>query len=90
MSGGGFLQGIAGMLMNPAMLAAQPNAKRVRIGRETAVVTYDGDERSSQLVLDLGGKGTVMLQGKGVANGDPLVELANHWDLKKAKELLGG
>src|SRR3954454_2915000 len=90
MSGGGFLQGIAGMLMNPAMLAAQPNAKRVRIGRETAVVTYDGDEKSSQLVLDLGGKGTVMLQGKGVANGDPLVELANHWDLKRAKELLGG
>lgn len=90
MSGGGFLQGIAGMMMNPAVLAAQPNAKRVRIGRETGVVTYDADEKSSQLVLDLGGKGTVMLQGKGVANGDQLVELANHWDLKKAKELLGG
>jgi hypothetical protein len=90
MSGGGFLQGIAGMFMNPAVMAAQPNAKRVRIGKETAVVTYDGDERSSQLVLDLGGKGTVMLQGKGVASGDPLVDLANQWDLKKAKELLGG
>ena len=90
MSGGGFLQGIAGMMMNPAMLAAQPNAKRVRIGREAGVVTYDADDGSSQLVLDLGGKGTVMLQGKGLANGDPLVELANHWDLKKAKELLGG
>ena len=89
MSGGGFLQGIAGMMMNPAMLAAQPNAKRVRIGREAGVVTYDAGDGSSQLVLDLGGKGTVMLQGKGLPDGDPLVDLANHWDLKKVKELAG-
>ena len=90
MSGGGFLQGLAGMMMNPTMLAAQPNAKRVRVGREAGVVTYDADARSAQLVLDLGGKATVMLEGKGVASGDPLVELAQRWDLKKAKELLGG
>ena len=43
MSGGGFLQGLAGMMMNPTMLAAQPNAKRVRVGREAGVVTYDAD-----------------------------------------------
>ena len=90
MSGGGFLQGLAGMMMTPTMLAAQPNAKRVRIGRETGVVTYDAGNRSSQLVLDLGGKATVMIEGKGVASGDPLVELASRWDLKKAKDLLGG
>ena len=90
MSGGGFLQGLAGMMMNPTMLAAQPNAKRVRVGREAGVVTYDAEAHSAQLVLDLGGKATVMLEGKGVASGDPLVDLAQRWDLKKAKELLGG
>ena len=90
MSGGGFLQGLAGMMMNPAMLAAQPNAKRVRVGRESGVVTYDADQRSAQLVLDLGGKATVMLEGKDVPSGDPLEDLAQRWDLKKAKELLGG
>ena len=31
-----------------------------------------------------------MLQGKGVGHGDELVALANAWDLKKLKELLGG
>ena len=90
MSGGGFLQGLAGMMMNPAMLAAQPNAKRVRVGRESGVVTYDADQRSAQLVLDLGGKATVMLEGKDVPGSDPLEDLAQRWDLKKAKELLGG
>jgi hypothetical protein len=90
MSGGGFLQGLAGRMMNPAMLAAQPNAKRVRVGRESGVVTYDAEQRSAQLVLDLGGKATLMLEGKAVTSGDPLEDLAQRWDLKKAKELLGG
>jgi hypothetical protein len=90
MSGGGFLQGIAGMFLNPQVMAAQPNAKRVRVGRENAVATYDAAERSGQLVLDLGGKGTVMLQGHALDSSDPLVALAQKWDLKKVKELLGG
>jgi hypothetical protein len=90
MSGGGFLQGIAGMFLNPQVLAAQPNAKRVRIGRENAVVTYDPADRSSQLVIDLGGKATIMLQGHDLDGSEPMVELANRWDLKKAKELIGG
>jgi hypothetical protein len=90
MSGGGFLQGLAGMFMNPQVMAAQPNARRVRVGRENAVVTYDAGARSAQLVLDVGGKATIMLQGQGVASGDPLVELANRWDIKQVKELVGG
>jgi hypothetical protein len=90
MSGGGFLQGIAGMFLNPQVMAAQPNAKRVRIGRENAVATYDASERSSQLVLDLGGKATIMLQGHQVDGSDPLIALAEKWDLKKVKELVGG
>lgn len=89
MSGGGFLQGLAGMFMNPQVLAAQPNAKRVRVGRENAVVTYDPEGKSAQLVLDIGGKATIMLQGHNVASGDPLVDLATKWDVKRVRELLG-
>lgn len=90
MSGGGFLLGIAGMFLNPQVMAAQPNAKRVRIGRENAVVTYNPADRSSQLVIDLSGKATIMLQGHDLDGSEPMVELANRWDLKKAKELIGG
>ena len=38
----------------------------------------------------IGGKATLMLQGHQVSSSDPLVELANRWDLKTVKELLGG
>lgn len=88
-TGGGMLQGLAQMFANPQMLAMQPNAKRVRIQRETATTTYDPKTREGQLVLDLGGKATIMLQGTGLAGPEPLVELADHWDLKQARALAG-
>ena len=89
MTGGSFMQGIASMFMNPQVMAGQPNAKRVRVGRDNAVVTYDAAERSGQLMLDVGGKITIMLDGKNIPSGDPLVELINRWDVKKVREVAG-
>ncbi len=88
-TGGGMLQGLAQMFANPQMLAMQPNAKRVRIQRETATTTYDPKTREGQLVLDLGGKATIMLQGSGLSGPEPLVELAQRWDLKQTRALAG-
>lgn len=88
-TGGGMLQGLAQMFANPQMLAMQPNAKRVRVQRETATTTWDPKTKQAQLVLDLGGKATIMLQGTGLAGPEPLVELANRWDLKQARALAG-
>lgn len=88
-TGGGMLQSLAQMFANPQMLAMQPNAKRVRIQRETATTTYDPKTKEAQLVLDLGGKATIFLQGSGLAGPEPLVDLANRWDLKQARALAG-
>lgn len=88
-TGGGMLQGLAQMFANPQMLAMQPNAKRVRIQRETATTTFDPKTKEGQLVLDLGGKAKIMLQGSGLAGPEPLVELAQRWDLKQARALAG-
>ena len=89
MTGGSFMQGIASMFMNPQVMAGQPNAKRVRVGRDNAVVTYDPAERTGQLMLDVGGKVTIMVDGRDIPSGDPLVELANRWDVKKVREIAG-
>lgn len=89
MTGGSMMQGLASMFMNPQVLAAQPNAKRVRLGKENAVVIYDPAERSGQLMLDVGGKATIMLEGSDIASPDPMVELAGRWDLGKVREIAG-
>lgn len=88
-TGGGMLQGLAQMFANPQMMAMQPNAKRVRIQRETATTSYDPKTREAQLVLDLAGKVTIMLTGEGLAGPEPLVELAHRWDLQKVRALAG-
>lgn len=89
MTGGGFMQGLASMFMNPAMLAAQPNARRVRFGRENGVVIYDPADRSGQLMIDLGGKISLMVEGSRLAGPEPMTALVEGWDLKKVKELAG-
>ena len=89
MAGGSFLQGLATMLMNPQILAAQPNARRVRLGHETGVVTFDPDDRSGQLMLDVGGKVSITLEGSGLDSAQPMVDLADRWDLRKVKALAG-
>ena len=89
MTGGSFLQGLASMFMSPQLLAAQPNAKRVRIGRENAVVIYDPEDKAGQLMLDVGGKASLMLDGKGLPGPEPLVDLATRWDLKRVREIAG-
>lgn len=89
LSGGGFLQGLAQMLSNPQMLAAQPNAKRVRVGREAGVLTFDPARREGQLVVDLGGKASLMIEGSDLPGPEPMVELAQRFDLKRIKELVG-
>lgn len=88
-SGGGFLQGLAQMLSNPQLLAAEPNAKRVRVGRETGVLTFDPAERSGQLVIDLGGKASLMIEGSNLGGPEPMLELAKGFDLRKIRDLVG-
>ena len=71
------------------MLAAQPNAKRIRVGRESGVVIFDPADRSGQLMVDLGGKISLMLQGEHLDGPEAMTILVESWDLKKVKELAG-
>lgn len=89
MTGGSFMQGLAQMFMNPAVLAAQPNAKRLRIGRDNAIVTYNPDDKSGQLMVNLAGKVSIVLQGSGLAGEQPMIDLIHAWDIKKVKSIAG-
>ena len=89
MTGGSILQGFAAMLTNPQFLAVQPGAKRIRIGRENAVLIFDDAQRSGQLVLDLAGKATINMQGSELAGSEPMVELLKRWDFAMTRRLAG-
>ena len=88
MTGGGFLQGMAAMMMSPQVLAAQPGAKRIRVGRENGVVTYDASGRSGQLVVGLGDSVTLMIEGRDLAGPEPMEALIAAWDVKRVREIV--
>lgn len=81
------IQGMAAMFANPAMLAAQPNMERVRIGRDNAVLnTEPGNE---ELTFMLGGRGMIQLSGNNLESTDLLVEMLKSWDLDALKDVAG-
>jgi hypothetical protein len=79
------VQSMAGMI---GLMAGQPGAKRVRVGRENAVVTYDAAQRSGEATLAVG-RALIRLEGRGLDGPEILETLLKSWDLQKVHELAG-
>ncbi len=81
------VQMVSSMLTNPAMIAAQPNAKRVRIGRRKAILTQEPENRSADLNLVVGPV-LITLEGTGIEDSGILISLMKGFDLKRIRALL--
>ncbi|MCE9665406.1 hypothetical protein LY622_18440 [Halomonas sp. M5N1S17] len=75
------VQGMAAMFNNPAMIAAQPNMERVRMGRESAIVKWEAERSRVEATLLLDGRILMQVKGQGVESPDVAVELLKAWDL---------
>lgn len=75
------VQGMAAMFNNPAMIASQPNMERVRMGRESAIVKWEGDRSRVEATLLLDGRILMQVKGQGIESPDVAVELLKAWDL---------
>jgi hypothetical protein len=84
------LQGLAALFSNPALLAAQSNVERVRVGRDSAMLKWDEADESGEITLLLGGgRGMVQLEGRNLPDKQFLVDLLNAWDLRTVKDIAG-
>ena len=85
------VQGFAAMMNNPAVMAQQPNARRVRMGRDNAIITFDKENRSGDATYLLGG-GRMMLKLDGSDlpdDGAILEQLTKGWKVDELKKLAG-
>lgn len=82
------VQGFSAMLANPAVMAAQPGAKRVRIGRANAILVYDADARTGEATLVIG-RAMIRLEGRGLDGPEPLEALLRSWDIRTLRDLAG-
>ncbi|WP_027133600.1 hypothetical protein [Geminicoccus roseus] len=83
------IQGLAAMLNNPAMMAATPGAKRVRVGRDNAMVQFEEGGDSGEATLIVGGRIMLQLQAQGLENSQVLEEMTQAWKVDALKNLSG-
>ncbi|MCG6657670.1 hypothetical protein HOP52_07855 [Halomonas campisalis] len=80
------VQGMAAMFSNPAMIAAQPNMERVRLGRESVIVKWEPDRSRAEATLLLDGRILMQVKGQNIASQETAVELLRAWDLAAVRE----
>ena len=74
-------QGLGAVLGNPALVGAQPNTERVRVGRETATLTWQAERGQAEAMMMLDGRILVRVEGSNLSSPDPVRELLQSWDL---------
>ncbi len=80
------IQGMAALFNNPAMLAAQPNVERIRIGRETGMLKWEPDAESAEATLMLDGRIMIQVTGKNLDSPDVTANLLKAWDIETLRE----
>ena len=84
------VQGLAALFSNPAMISANPDMKRVRLGRENALLEFDAAVGHGEITFLMGGgRAMLKIEGSGLASGDLLVETLEAWDRKGLEEAAG-
>jgi hypothetical protein len=79
------VQGMAALFTNPAIMAAQPNTERVRIGRESAMVKWEANRSQAEVTLLLDGRILMQVKGRNLDSPDVAVELLRNWDIREVR-----
>lgn len=80
------IQAMSALFNNPAMVAAQPNMERVRIGRDSALVKWEPERSSAEVSMLIDGRILMQVNGQGLESEEPAVELLKAWDVGAVRE----
>ena len=84
------IQGMAALFSNPAMLAANPNMQRVRMGRENAILEFDAAAGRGEITFMAGsGRAMLKVEGSNLASADQLIDLLKAWDMEGLRAAAG-
>lgn len=84
------MQAMAMMFANPAM-ASQMGYERVRVPgrREEAMLKWEPNESSGEIVMVIAGRILIRIDGSGLAAPDALKSIIKSWDIKALKSIAG-
>ncbi|MGM0984504.1 MAG: hypothetical protein ACQEXG_13960 [Pseudomonadota bacterium] len=80
------VQAMSAMFSNPAMIAAQPNMERIRIGRDSALLKWEAELGNAEVSFLMDGRILMQVNGQGLESQEPAVALLEDWDLEAVRE----
>lgn len=80
------VQAMSAMFSNPAIIAAQPNMERIRIGRDSAMLKWEAERGNAEVSFLMDGRILMQVNGQGLESQEPAVELLKAWDLDAVRE----
>ncbi len=83
------IQAMSAMLTNPALISADPQAKRVRVGGENAVLKWNAPNKSGEVTMVLGNRILAQLEGQNLKSDAVLQDFMKNWDMKPLKAAAG-
>lgn len=83
------VQAVSAVLSNPIMVANEPQIERIRLGKMSAMLTWNPDDSSGDISLSLGGRVLAKVEGSDLSDKDVLIELMETWDLDAVKDVAG-
>lgn len=89
MAGSPFLQSILMFLQNPALLAAQPGSKIIRIHGKKAILKFSSQDKEGELSLVVGTKTLLTIGGSEIDDPSIVVQYAKDVNVDLIKETTG-
>ncbi len=81
--------GIAEMLANPAAIGAQPGMKRVALDAGPALMRWDAEDRTGEIMLVIGDSLLLQIVGDGLERPEVLVDMMKTWQVAAIRKQAG-
>lgn len=77
------------MFQTAAQVASQPGWSRVKIGNDDALLRFDPASRSGEIMMVIGDRVLLQIEGTEIPGDDVLVETAKGWNTAGIRKLIG-
>jgi hypothetical protein len=81
--------GSVALFQSADQVVTQPGWSRLKIGDEQALLRFDPSTRSGEVVMVIGERAVLQIEGNELAQDAPLVETARGWNVAGLRKLLG-
>lgn len=78
------------LFQNANQIALQPGWSRVHIGADDAMLRYDNSVHAGEIMMVVGDRILLQIEGTDIASADVLVDAAKGWNVPAVRKLLNG